>query len=421
MKVFPDNFYKSSDLNSEGKIPVIIQSKDKKFFQELQTKLKPSYCEITGELKIIDSFTANIHPEKFKEFVKLLPKNANLFLDSKVSIPENPEIINEEPPSVTPKTNTAMPVSGVNKLWEKGFTGKGVTIAVVDTGIYDHPDLKDLNTGKSRIIGFKDFIDNKEQPYDDQGHGTHVSGIAAGNGLSSQGVFKGAAPEANLVGVKVLKANGQGSYSGIIRGIEWVVNNKNKYNIKVMNMSLGGDINTSYKKDPLVQAVEKDFSKGIVPVIAAGNSGPNNSTIGSPGNAPSVITVGALNDNQTVDKSDDLIAKFSSRGPTSIDKLNKPDVLFSGVNITSCLSPGSAMDNPNIPHIGKDYITISGTSMATPGTAGVIADLIQANPRIKPVQIKKILMETSDPLDGLTVNDQGKGLVDAPEALTKVI
>lgn len=421
MKIDVNKFYQQKDLTGDGKIPIIVQAKDEK----VRKNLEKICCtnekgEVTGQLKIIDSFTAHIYPENLLLLAKLIPETAKIYLDTIVRIPE-PEIsIPENPPMVMPKTDVGMPVSGVDKLWEKGFTGKDVTIAVIDTGIYLHKDFSG-NDGKTRVVAFKDFVNKKTEAYDDQGHGTHVAGIAAGNGLASDGKYKGAAPDAKLAGVKVLNKYGSGYLSTVIEGIEWAVDNKDTFNIKVINMSLGASTNSSYKDDPMCQAVEKAYEAGIMPVIAAGNSGPKPNTIGRPANAPSVITIGALDDNNTVEKDDDKIAGFSSRGPSNVDKLDKPDIVFPGVKITSCLSPGSQLDSPSIPHVGSDYIIISGTSMATPGTAGVVADLLQANPKIKLGKLKSILMETADPLKGYNKYDQGKGLVDAVEALDKVL
>ncbi|MBM3465205.1 MAG: peptidase S8, partial [Armatimonadetes bacterium] len=240
----------------------------------------------------------------------------------------------------------------------------------------------------------------------------------------SAGRFVGTAPEASLVGVKVLDAGGSGRLSNIIKGIEWTVANRARYNIRVINMSLGGPARGSYKNDPICQAVERAVDAGMVAVVAAGNSGPGAKTVGTPGNDPRVITVGALDDRGTLAREDDDIAKFSSRGPTPVDALTKPDVLAPGVAITAPTSPGSPLDtNPKVPHEGPWYITISGTSMATPVVAGVVADLLGAVPEASPQQVKDALMATARPLvrtppyDG---NQQGSGVVDPLAALSRL-
>jgi serine protease AprX len=419
-----DSFkYSEKDLTPDGRLPIIIESKDKASLQKSHDViLDVGGGRITGRLPIIGGSTAEVDPAALPALLKELPPDTHIFVDGRITIPppivDYPgDIVKSEPST---KLNTAMPAMGVDKVWEKGYKGEGITIAVIDTGVYPHKDFTDAQ-GKSRIIGFKDFVNNKTQPYDDQGHGTHVSGIAAGNGAVSGGKYTGAAPEASIVGVKVLNKDGSGTFSDVIKGIQWAVQNKEKYGIRVINMSLGGPVESTYKEDPVTQAIEKAVEAGIVCAIAGGNEGPYAETIGSPGNDPMAFTIGALDDKGTVKRDDDGLARFSSRGPTPIDGLTKPDALFPGVNITAPLSPGSSLDDPSIPHVGKDYITISGTSMATPGMAGLIADLIQANPKLTPDDVKKILMGTAIKLPKLDENAQGAGAIDAPEALQKAL
>lgn len=298
-----------------------------------------------------------------------------------------------------PKLNVAARTLNLDKVWAKGYTGKGVTIAIVDTGIDRHPDLKD------KIIGFFDVVNNKKEPYDDEGHGTHVAGIAAGTGKASDGKYKGGAPDASLVGVKVLNKNGSGSYSNVIRGVQWVVENKDKYNIKVMNLSLGGTPSGSYKDDLLAQAVEVAYAKGILPVVAAGNSGPSKETILTPGYALSPMTIGAMDDNRTIDRSDDDMAWFSSCGPTPYDKLDKPDVITPGVDIEA-------------PKAGTDsYVALSGTSMAAPLAAGIAAIMFSINRDIAPAKVKDVLMSTAVKLPKYDKYFQGRGVIDPLKAI----
>lgn len=296
------------------------------------------------------------------------------------------------------KWRAATHTIAADKMWDQGITGKGVTVAVIDTGVAPHKDL----TG--RIIGFHDIIHYRTEPYDDQGHGTHVSGLVAGNGAASKGFLKGSAPEANIVGVKVLDENGAGEYSTVIGGIQWAVQNKERFNIKVLNLSLGSDIVWSYKEDPVVQAVEAAAKAGIVPVIAAGNSGPRPSTVGTPGNAPSCISVAALDDRGTPWRFDDRIALFSSRGPTAIDKEMKPDVAAPGVAVMSLKANSDS------------YVPMSGTSMASPVVAGATALLLQAHPQATPAEVRAALMDTAHPLWGSSPASQGKGCIDVAAA-----
>src|SRR5690606_33155351 len=165
----------------------------------------------------------------------------------------------------------------------------------------------------------------------------------AGNGFQSEGLYAGAAPEADIVGVKVLDFSGGGRLSTVIRGIEWCIENKEKYGIRILSLSLGSPALESYRHDPLAQAAEKAWHKGIVVCAAAGNDGPNRGTISTPGNHPLIITVGAVDDRNTVSREDDVRAPFSSLGPTP-DGLIKPDIYAPGTDIISLNAPGSELE-----------------------------------------------------------------------------
>ncbi len=278
---------------------------------------------------------------------------------------------------------------------ETGLTGKNVGVAVIDTGVYPHYDL---TTPVNRIVAFHDLINKKSEPYDDDGHGTHVAGIIAGNGFSSRGKYMGVAPDANIIGVKVLNQDGGGSISDVIAGIQWTIENRERYNIKVMTMSLGTKAKTSYRQDPLCQAVSAAVSAGITVVTAAGNNGPKEATINSPAISPSVIAVGACDDRKAKEASKVTIAEFSSRGPT-VDGITKPDILAPGVSIHS------------LSHEGSGYTSLSGTSMATPIVAGCAALLYEKNPQALPNQVKDTIVGNALQL-GLSPDVQGAGLLD---------
>ena len=249
--------------------------------------------------------------------------------------------------------------SGNNKV-----SGAGIGIAILDTGIAQTNDFE------NRIVANVDFTG--EGTYDLNGHGTHVSGIAAGNGSYRGTSYAGIAPGANLISVKVLGADGTGDASTIIQGIEWTIRNRNKYNIRVINLSLGMPVTESYKDDPLCQAVETAVKAGIVVVAAAGNLGktldgtPLFGAIHSPGNDPLVITVGAVKHNDTVSRSDDSVDTYSSKGRTAFDHHAKPDVVAPGNKIVSVAAPGSKLltEHPENAVAGGRYLTWSGTSMA---------------------------------------------------------
>ncbi|WLD91657.1 S8 family peptidase [Alkalihalobacillus sp. AL-G] len=298
----------------------------------------------------------------------------------------------------------------------KELTGKDITVAVIDTGIYPHQDLE------GRIVDFVDFVNQKTVPYDDNGHGTHCAGDVAGNGEASGGNFKGPAPNADLIGVKVLNKMGAGTLESIMQGVDWCI----RYNldnpekkINVISMSLGSEAQKydNENKDPMVKSVEKAWENGIVVCVAAGNSGPNQQTIASPGLSDRVITVGASDDFNTLDKSDDDVASFSSRGPT-IYGLQKPDLLAPGVNIVSLRSPNSYLDKlQKSNRVNGDYFVLSGTSMATPICAGVVALMLENNPDATPDQIKTMLIEGADRQDGQDMNVYGHGFINADQSI----
>ncbi|MDQ7824605.1 MAG: S8 family peptidase [Candidatus Eremiobacteraeota bacterium] len=390
-------------LQGKEKIELIIESGDKASLDKIKKAIveQNPQNKIKADLPLINAFSVELAPDSLGVLPELskITGDVSVFLDGRITIPDP---IIEKPGEVGALMDVATKTMNLDKVWERGFTGKDVVICVIDTGIAPHPDLKE------KIIGFQDMVAGKTEAYDDQGHGTHCSGIAAGTGQASEnGKFKGAAPDAKLVGVKVLDGNGSGSFTDVIKGIQWAVENKDKYKINVISMSLGGPVSQSAKKDPVAQAVEKAVEAGIITVVAAGNSGPGKETIGTPANAEHVITVGALDDKGTVEREDDGIAYFSSRGPTKYDKLVKPDIVTPGVKITAADATS------------EGYVTMSGTSMATPFAAGVMALAVQAKPDITPEELKTLAMGSADKLKDPKIdeNTQGKGVLDPLEII----
>ncbi len=288
--------------------------------------------------------------------------------------------------------DVSVPLIRAPLVWERGFTGKGVKVAVVDTGIDpQHPDFA------GRILALTSFVGGNGE--DDHGHGTHVAGIIAGSGEASGGKYRGVAPEALILSAKVLKADGSGMMSDVMAGIEWAV----EQGAKIINLSLGSP-GPCDGTDALSVMCDAAVKAGVVVCAAAGNDGPHPGTVGSPGCAREVITVGASNDN-------DQVAPFSSRGPTA-DGRTKPDILFPGVGIVSCRASGTSMGNP----LDNFYTSASGTSMATPHASGVAALLLQAYPDLTPAQIKAKMMNSALNLN-LDPNTQGAGRGDAFGAL----
>ena len=239
-----------------------------------------------------------------------------------------------------------------------GLDGTGVGVAVIDSGVADHKDFH-TSTG-SRVVYSQSFIPSVTSAVDAYGHGTHVSGIIAGNGAASGSgtgyttEFVGMAPNANIVNLRVLDQNGAGTDSQVIAAIQQAITLKSKYNIRVMNLSLGRPVFESYTLDPLCQAVEAAWKAGIVVVVAAGNDGRDNTygtggfaTIGAPGNDPAVITVGASRTLGSPSRVDDSIASYSSKGPTLVDHTAKPDLVAPGNRIVSLIVKGSTLGTQN--------------------------------------------------------------------------
>jgi subtilisin family serine protease len=287
---------------------------------------------------------------------------------------------------------------GAPDAWKAGYTGKGVKIAVLDTGVDDtHPDLK------GHVVAAKNFSD-ADNDVDHFGHGTHVASIATGSGAKSGGKYKGVAYDAKILAGKVLDDDGFGDDSGIIAGMQWAADN----GAKIVNLSLGGG--DTPEVDPVEQAVnDLSKSKGMLFAIAAGNGGPGAGTIGSPGSAAAALTVGA------VDKKDAL-ADFSSVGPTADGSL-KPDITAPGVDIIAARAAHGVIGDP----AGDGYVTLSGTSMATPHVAGAAALLAQQHPDWTGERIKEALVASAESHQGLSAFQQGTGRLDLTTAIKQSV
>ena len=308
------------------------------------------------------------------------------------------------------------------QVWQQGGSGRGVTVAVLDSGIAANPDLG------NRIqvqVGFAGPYD--PQHPDPGGHGTHIAGTIAGDGTSSAGQYVGMAPHAGLVGIQVLDRNGNGRISSVVRGIEWAIAHQAQFNIRVLNLSFGARVlGSSYRTDPLAAAVEIAWKHGIVVVAAAGNGGPSSGTVESPGVDPYVITVGATDDQATLALNDDTLGWFSAWG-TPTDSSPKPDLLADGRRIVSLRVPGSSIDTMLPDHLvmannGSTYTRLTGTSMATAVVSGAVALMLERQPALKPDQVKQILLQTTQGFGQSTsappAGAAGAGLLDAYAAAT---
>lgn len=318
-----------------------------------------------------------------------------------------------------------------SNAWSQGLTGAGIGVAVIDSGIANVSDINATN-----VVFSEDFT-NSGSPLDQYGHGTHVSGIIAGNGSNSTGTndtytFKGIASGVNLINLRVLDQNGEGTDSEVIAAIETAIQLQGTYNIRVINLSLGRPVLESYTVDPLCQAVEQAWKAGIVVVVAAGNYGRDNDagtygygTITAPGNDPYVITVGAMNTLGTPDRTDDVPASYSSKGPSIVDQIVKPDLVAPGNLIVSLYTPPDTLNVENPSHeiptslyqtngtasASPAYFILSGTSMATPMVSATTALMLQQNAALTPDQIKARLMLTAfkDLVQSATVTDPTTG------------
>ena len=324
-------------------------------------------------------------------------------------------------PADAAATATEAGILAVNapQAWSTlGVSGNGVGVAVIDSGVADHPDLA------GRVVARVDFT-GEQSNGDPGGHGTHVAGLIAGDGTASAGAWTGVAPRANIVSVRVIDANGHATLSTIFAGLQWVLANRATYNIKVVNMSFGGTALSGYQDDLLASAAEMLYFAGLTVVVAAGNGGPGQATITTPADDPFVITVGALDDNGTAARLDDSIASWSSQGPTAFDGIAKPDLVAPGRKMIGLRAAGSTIDTAypdrRVTALGAldpQYFSMSGTSMAAPVVAGVAALYLEQNPSANPRHVKRQLTGTANPMLGVAAAAQGAGVVDALAALT---
>jgi serine protease AprX len=290
----------------------------------------------------------------------------------------------------------------LDDLHAKGITGKGVTVAVIDSGIAPHSDFGD------RIVAFRDFTSGrtvKKSHLDTTGHGTHVAGIIAGDGE----ITKGIAPEANLVGCRIH------SEHEAIKAIDWVIANREKYSIDIVNLSLGVDAPKNPAEDEFRKAAERAVDAGLIVVAAAGNECTDShcsATISSPGISPKVITVGALDDKGTAKPGDDRVYSASSRGK---EHGGKPDLVAEGVNVLAPLAHGSTFAS----HLAASarYVALAGSSQAAPMVAGTVALMLQVNPDLTHEEAKTILKRTADKLENVSASAQGAGRIDVKGAV----
>src|SRR5437762_3280366 len=420
-------------------------------------------------------------------------KGAHYFVpvESLLALADDPDVAHISPNRPLSGTSTSTldytPESvNAQVAWQQwGLDGTGVGVAVIDSGVTAVGDLywwiPSNQTYGSRVVYSQNFVPGTTDTSDQYGHGTHVAGIIASEGWFSTGsnfthTFKGIAPNANIINLRVLDQNGVGTDSSVIAAIQTAISLKSTYNIRVINLSLGRQVYESYTLDPLCQAVEAAWNAGIVVLAAAGNQGRNYGagtegygTIAAPGNDPYVITVGVMKTANTPTRIDDTIASYSSKGPTAFDYVVKPDIVAPGNQVVSTLAPNAPLlasptdvylseyscsttttsssggNNKNNKKnsfstvatnaISTSYMRLSGTSMATPVVSGAAVLLLEQNPNLTPDQVKARLMKTAsktfpasssatDPTTGITYTDYydiftiGAGYLDIAAALS---
>ncbi len=310
---------------------------------------------------------------------------------------------------------------GLKDVWAMGITGQGVTVAVIDSGISDNADFYNSSGTSSRLLVQENFYDNATTTVDNYGHGTHIAGIIAGNGAKSNGQYKGVAPDANLIGLKISDDAGVAYESDTIEAMQWVLDHKDEYNIRVVNLSVNSAQEASYHVSPMNAAAEILWFNGIVVITSAGNRDTIydwfNPVIAPPANDPFVITVGASSELFSGSTNDDYIPFFSAQG-TTVDGYEKPDIIAPGQHIISVLSANSWWRNGYPSRVvNNDYFRISGTSMSTPMVAGAAALLLQAEPGLTPDQVKYRLIHTARSIDG-TFSDGEFPYLDVYAAVT---
>jgi serine protease AprX len=357
---------------------------------------------VTAELPIIGGFSARV-PGSALGRIASSPAVSAVWSDRKVRVSSITEDLNRRAANTVWQQTIKL-----GEARKSGADGSGVVVALLDTGVRDLPDLA------GRIVAKVDFTPDRDG-IDYFGHGTHMAGIIAGDGTMSQGKWKGVAPKAKLVSVKVAGADGATDVSVVIAGLQWVYTHRAQYNIRVLNLSFGTDSTQSYVTDPLDYAVEQLWLSGVFVSAAAGNRGPDDETVNKPGDDPFVQTVGAADLKNTAVLNDDALASFSSRGPTQ-DGFHKPEVVAPGVTIVSLRAEGSSIDRayPGA-RVGDAYFKGTGTSQSAAVVSGLAALLYQANPALTPNVAKATLVGTATRTSGRF--GVGTGLVNAKSAV----
>jgi serine protease AprX len=362
---------------------------------------------VTKDLHIINAFAAEMPAGEVPKLaasgtVRWVSLDGALERAAKPT-PKTEDIPEEPSPGLPP--NFYLDTMNVREVWDMGFHGEGIGVAVIDSGISMDRDFSPvIGKPKSRIVWQMSFNDNSFKTADATGHGTHVAGIIGGNGTASDGYYRGVAPKVNLVNLKISDENGMANESDAVAALQWVFDNKDNYNIRVVNLSVQSSTEITYHQSPMDAAAEILWFNGVVVVVAAGNTDPQglyNPTLAAPANDPFLISVGASTENGTDKIEDDVWADFSARGTTQ-DGYFKPEIYAPGKDIISVLSDSSRwdLDYPEKVVLPEEYIRLSGTSMSAPMVTGAVALLLQAEPDLTPDQVKYRLVNASASIQG---------------------
>jgi serine protease AprX len=399
-------------LSFTGRTNVIVVARDASLLGAVALLIQQLGGSLGRSLPIINAYAATV---------------PNIFLKALASSPSVQHVALDRP-IVGAMERTGPTIGAPAVRQEFGLDGSGIGVAVIDSGITAwHDDLSGTAFGSQRVDRFVDFVGGSTTPSDAYGHGTHVAGIIAGNGFDSGGARSGIAPAARLIALKVLDGSGQGQISNVIAALDYAVSHRTELNIRIVNMSVGSGVYESFNTDPLTLAAKVAVDSGIVVVASAGNNGRNAQGaaqyfgITAPGNAPWVLTVGASSTMGTIDRSDDTVAAFSSRGPTAVDLAAKPDLVAPGVGTESLSVPNSTLYNMysayllsgTTPTWYLPYLSLSGTSQAAPVVAGTVALMLQANPALTPNAVKAALQFTAQIYPGYDPLTQGAGFLNA--------
>ena len=377
-------------------------------------------ADITHELTIIDAVAADFTAG---QLVELRESGAVLQITENSGVKTSGGVAGGSPGAY----HHFPTLVDADQVHASGITGQSVTVAILDSGMAATAELQKDTTGTGRMQNRYNAISDKEGPHNDKyGHGTHVASIIWNTDFADDGTMRrnSIAPDVRAISIKAFNQQGHGTYANVIRGLDWVLANKDQYNIRVLNLSFSAPAQSHYWDDPINQAVMQLWQAGIVVVASAGNTGPDAMTIGVPGNNPYVITVGAMSDNYTpADPADDVLASFSAAGPT-VEGFVKPEVVAPGGHMTARSRPTStiAKDHPEF-HDQGNYFTMSGTSQAAAVISGVAALILDANPGMSNDDVKcRILASARPAVDdngdlAYSVFQQGAGLVDAMDAV----